>query len=238
MKYKTIYADPPWTETGGGKIRRGADRHYPLMKTHAILNLSPFIKDISEENCHLYLWVTNNFLSDGLRVMERWGFTYKTMITWMKDRFGLGQYFRGITEHCLFGVKGVLPYKVLGGKRQQGTTGFIAPRTKHSEKPGEMRLLIEKVSYPPYIELFARKESSGWDVWGNEVESILPVSRLNSTDVQDRRRFVGVTSVPNENQPPNVEPGKILKKCPSCGKPLVAISGGRFICMDSGKHKK
>jgi len=209
-QYNTIYADPPWSETGGGKIRRGADRHYPLMKTQEIMDMAGFVRSISNENCHLYLWVTNNFLQDGFRVMEHWGFVYKTMVTWMKDRFGLGQYFRGITEHCLFGVKGVLPYKTIGGKRQQGTTGFTAPRLKHSQKPEEMRQLIEKVSYSPYIELFARQETEGWDVWGNEVKSILPASRPNSTDVQDRRRFVGDTSVPNENQPPNVEPGKIV----------------------------
>jgi len=80
-KYKTIYADPPWSETGGGKIRRGADRHYPLMKTSEIIAMSPFVKGLAEENCHLYLWVTNNFIQDGFKVMERWGFTYKTMIT-------------------------------------------------------------------------------------------------------------------------------------------------------------
>lgn len=211
MRYKTIYADPPWSESGGGKIRRGADRHYPLMSTREILSMSPFIGDISEANCHLYLWVTNNFLQDGFKVMERWGFTYKTMITWMKDRFGLGQYFRGITEHCLFGVKGVLPYKTLDGKRQQGVTGFTAKRLKHSQKPEEMRQLIEKVSYPPYIELFARKETPGWDVWGNEVESTLPVISPPETvgaeqPFGDAKIVSTQSSVrPNENPPRNDE---------------------------------
>ena len=80
------------------------------MKTKDIIQLP--VHDLADENCHLYLWVTNNHLIDGLKVMQAWGFKYKTMITWTKDRFGLGQYFRGITEHCLFGVKGTLPYKV------------------------------------------------------------------------------------------------------------------------------
>ena len=81
-KYKTIYADPPWMESGGGKIKRGADRHYPLMKTKDIIELP--IHNLAEDNCHLYLWVTNNFLIDGLEVMKSWGFTYKNKITWVK----------------------------------------------------------------------------------------------------------------------------------------------------------
>ena len=170
MKYHTIYADPPWLERGGGKIKRGADRHYPLMKTSEIMALD--IASICEDDAHLYLWVTNNFLPDGLKVMEAWGFRYVTTITWMKDRKGLGQYFRGITEHCLFGVKGHLPYKLdENGKRCQGLTGFTAPRTEHSRKPEEMRDMIRRVSYGPYVELFARAPHEGWDVWGNEVET-------------------------------------------------------------------
>ncbi len=92
------------------------------------------------------------------------------MITWFKDKAGLGQYYRGITESCLFGIRGHLPYKTRDGKRQQGLTGFTAPRTEHSRKPAEMRAMIEKVSYGPYLELFAREEHEGWDVWGNEVD--------------------------------------------------------------------
>jgi N6-adenosine-specific RNA methylase IME4 len=175
MKFNTIYADPPWMERGGGKIKRGADRHYPLMKTSEIMALP--IQNIASENCHLYLWVTNNFLPDGLMVMKAWGFRYVTTITWIKDRIGLGQYFRGITEHCLFGVKGHLPYKVIDGKRQQGKTVIVAPKGQHSEKPEEMRQMIEKVSYGPYIELFARKASPGWCVWGDQIQSDIEIKR-------------------------------------------------------------
>lgn len=166
-KYKTIYADPPWHESGGGKIKRGADAHYALMKTKDICLLP--VQNLAESNAHLYLWVTNNFLEDGLKVIHAWGFEYKTCITWMKEKIGLGQYFRGITEHCLFAVKGNLPYKCTDGKRQQGRTGFIAPKSIHSKKPEEMRQMIEKVSYMPAIELFARKHTEKWDCWGNEV---------------------------------------------------------------------
>lgn len=168
-KYKTIYADPPWPEKGGGQIKRGADKHYPVMSVLDIRLMASFVQALSEDNCHLYMWVTNNYLPDGLKVMAAWGFEYKTMITWMKDRFGLGQYFRGLTEHCLFGVKGNLPYKVVDDVRQQGVTGFMAPRGEHSVKPEDMRQMIEKVSYAPFLELFARRETPGWDVWGNEI---------------------------------------------------------------------
>lgn len=114
---------------------------------------------------------TNNFLLDALDVIKAWGFTYVTTITWMKDRAGLGQYYRGMTEHCLFATtEKRLPYKIGdNGRRCQGVTGFVEPRREHSRKPDTMREMIECVSYAPRIELFARQEAPGWDVWGNEV---------------------------------------------------------------------
>jgi N6-adenosine-specific RNA methylase IME4 len=180
-KYKTILADPPWQELGGGKIKRGADRHYNTMSIKEICDLN--IKDLSEDNAHLYLWTTNNFLRKSFDVIDAWGFRYVTTITWMKDRFGLGQYFRGLTEHCLFCVRGNLPYKTLeNGKRAQGLTGFTAPRTAHSKKPIEMYQMIEKVSYWPYLEVFARdKYNHNWDVWGNQIECDLEI-QMNNLD--------------------------------------------------------
>lgn len=166
--YKTIYTDPPWPEHGGGKIKRGADRHYELMKVKDIIALP--VGDLADsEGCHIYCWVTNNYLPAGLETLAAWGFRYVTMITWTKDKIGLGQYFRGLTEHCLFAVRGSLPYKIINGKRQQGVTGFYAPKGQHSEKPEQMRQMIEVVSYAPRIELFARQSAPGWDTWGNEV---------------------------------------------------------------------
>ena len=167
--YDIIYADPPWKEAGGGKIKRGADRHYPLMKTADIAALP--VRNLTAENAHLYLWTTNNFLRDAFDVIDAWGFKYVTTITWVKDRFGLGQYFRGQTEHCLFAVKGFVPYKTLNGIRQQGRTVFHAPRQQHSVKPEEMREMIEKVSDRPgfnKLEMFARRPAPGWDLFGNE----------------------------------------------------------------------
>lgn len=182
-KYRTIYADPPWPEYGGGKIKRGADRHYPLMSIKAIIQLGDALQEhIADDGCHLYLWVTNAHLANGFLVMDRWGFDYKTTITWCKNRFGLGQYYRGQTEHCLFGVRGRLPYRTTdAGKRSQGVTVIHAPRTTHSAKPNEMRHMIEKVSHAPRLELFARHKTEGWNVWGNEVRSdIVLANRLRA----------------------------------------------------------
>ncbi len=180
MNYQIVYADPPWKESGGGaRFKRGADRHYPLMSTEDIAALN--VPSIVDDDAHLYLWVTNNFLMDGLYVLKRWGFRYITCITWVKDRFGLGQYFRGATEHCLFGVRGHLPYLIKDGKRAQGTTVIHAPRGRHSAKPDAMRALIERVSGSPErrkIELFARERHPGWDVFGNEVESSIELSHV------------------------------------------------------------
>ncbi len=178
-KYKTIYTDPPWKESGGGKIKRGADAHYPLMTTKEICEMP--IQQIADDNCHLYLWTTNNFLQDAFKVIEAWGFKYITCITWIKDKQGLGQYYRGLTEHCLFARKGMLPYKIIDGKRQQGLTGFYAPKEEHSKKPDTMRQMIERVSYSPRIELFARQKFPGWDCWGDEVSDDFVVQSSHKT---------------------------------------------------------
>lgn len=169
--YSTILADPPWPERGGGKIKRGADRHYPLMSIDALAGMSAFVRRITNPDCHLYLWATNNYLNDAiLRILPAWDFRYVTLITWYKTGGpGLGQYFRGVTEHVVFGVRGSPPYRQgPDGKRAQGRTGFKAPRARHSEKPDKIREWAELVSHPPRIELFARSLYPGWDAWGNE----------------------------------------------------------------------
>jgi hypothetical protein len=119
--------------------------------------------------CHAeYSWVTNNFLLDGFEVCAAWGFRYVTMITWAKDRVGLGQYFRGQTEHCLFAVRGSLPYKLdADGGRLQGSTLLAAGRAAHSRKPHAMYEVIERVSYGPMLEMFGRNERHAWDCWGS-----------------------------------------------------------------------
>ena len=169
-EFTTIYADPPWLETGGGKIKRGADKHYDLLKTSEIIAMESEVKRVTTDNSHCYLWVTNNFLPDGLKVLNAWGYKYKTVITWVKPTIGIGQYFRGMSEHCLFGVRGVFPYRLdERGKRMQGRTIINAPKQEHSKKPNEMRQMIEKVSYSKYLELFGRgKAPENWIFWGYE----------------------------------------------------------------------
>ena len=174
LKYKTVYADPPWFESGAGKIKRGADRHYNLLHTQDIIDI--FKQIPIDDNAHLYLWVTNNFLKDGLMVIDSLGFRYVTNIVWVKDRFGLGQYFRGQHEICLFAVKGRLPYKHKTDPNRSccsETTVISARRTRHSKKPVEMYDKIEKTSYPPFIELFARERHDGWDCFGDEVNDTI-----------------------------------------------------------------
>jgi N6-adenosine-specific RNA methylase IME4 len=134
------------------------------------------VREIVAEQAHLYLWTTNNYLPSALIVMETWGFAYKTCITWAKTsmKLGLGQYFRGMTEHCLFGTRGpALPYRVrTDGKRAQGTTLILAPRGEHSVKPAKVYEYAELVSYEPRLELFARQKRQGWTVWGLEAPAV------------------------------------------------------------------
>lgn len=129
--YGCCIADPPWNETGGGRIKRGADRHYPLMTTKEICALGKsFVKLVMKSDSHLYLWVTNNFLEDGFEVLKAWGYSYVTKIEWLKEgKPGLGQYFRGRTESVLFARRGCPPYRInpATGKRAQGDTGFETP---------------------------------------------------------------------------------------------------------------
>jgi len=159
-KYKTILADPPWKYGNGWGW--GASKYYSLMSLDEIKNLQ--IDNISYINCHLYLWCPNGMLPSGLEVMKSWGFEFKTVITWVKNRSIFGYYFKGQTEQLLFGVKGKLPPQ----DRKQVTI-INGKVTKHSKKPDQQYPIIESVSPFPRIELFARSKREGWDVWGNEV---------------------------------------------------------------------
>jgi N6-adenosine-specific RNA methylase IME4 len=157
------------------------------MKTDDIISLLK--KDISpliENDAHIYIWATNNFLKDGFKIMEALGFRYITCITWNKNSIGLGQYFRGKTEHCLFGIKGKLPYKIINGKRAQGVTGFYEDKRKHSQKPNEMRKMIEKVSYAPFLEVFARESFNGWDSYGNEKTCLYIINQIQDDKEQQQ----------------------------------------------------
>lgn len=176
-KYQIIYADPP-LDYGLMKSRKQRHRggnpqsHYKTMSTSEIINLP--IKQICEDTSCLFLWTTNPKIRDGLWVMSEWGFKYQTIITWVKitrngeiSRNGLGFYFRGATEHLLFGTRG--NFRIPTSRRLPNV--ILAERGKHSSKPRETYKLIEYVTDGKRIELFARQKVDGWDCWGNEVES-------------------------------------------------------------------
>lgn len=180
-RYQIIYADPPWQykENWGN----GSNEHtYPSMSFEEIKKL--WISSIADDNAHLYLWVTNPFIKEGLELCSAWGFNYKTLITWVKQypsgshEMGMGYYFRSCTEHMIFGVRGK---KKVSNKTTRNLFYAINPR-KHSQKPVEAYELIERSSDGNKLELFARNKREGWDVWGNEVESDI---KLLSYDPQN-----------------------------------------------------
>ncbi len=182
-KFRTVLADPPWPfKNRTGKMAPEHKRlyRYPTMSLEEIKNLP--VKEIVDEQAHLYLWVPNALLKEGLEVLEAWGFEYKTNIVWYKvrkdggpDRRGVGFYFRNVTELVLFGVRGNL--RTLDPGRRMPNI-IVAPKTVHSRKPEEIYRIIELCSPGPYIELFARSERAGWTVWGNEVDKFPPSSSL------------------------------------------------------------
>lgn len=169
-KFKTVLLDPPWNERGGGKIKRGADKHYPLLSTPDIIKTIYQCEHWNNVHnvAHMYLWVTNKFLQDGLQVMSALGFRYVTNFVWVKDRIGLGQYFRGQHEICLLGTRGLGAAK-LRTNRKNLPSVLLAPRSAHSSKPDESFDLIENRSEGPYLEIFSRQKRKNWIVWGNEI---------------------------------------------------------------------
>ena len=173
-KYQIIYADPPWsyrfTSPTGSKrpnYANGASDYYETMTLEQIKALP--VQEISDKNSALFLWATNPMMPEAFEVMEAWGFRYKTLLTWHKERCkGMGYWFRGHTEHLLFGIRGDVK-----AFRSLNHNILKLPVGKHSEKPEEFRDLIDEATpnMNPKIELFSRKKVLGWDAWGNEVES-------------------------------------------------------------------
>lgn len=173
-KFGTILADPPWrfqNRTGKMAPEHVRLRRYPTMTFREIEELP--IAEFAAEKSHLYLWVPNALIKEGLKVMEKWGFTYKTNIVWFKirkdggpDGRGVGFYFRNVTEFVLFGVKGSL--RTFKPGRTQVNL-IRARKREHSRKPDELYKIIEECSPGPYLELFARHPQEGWCQWGNEI---------------------------------------------------------------------
>lgn len=177
--YGTILADPPWRfNNRTGKM---APEHRRLSR-YTTLSLEEIeqipVYEIAAEKSHLYLWVPNALLAEGMKVLEKWGFEYKTNIIWHKvrkdggpDGRGVGFYFRNVTEMVLFGVKGNL--RTLQPGRKQVNI-VISRKREHSKKPEELYDIIEACSPGPYLELFARGLRKNWEQWGNEVKNYSP----------------------------------------------------------------
>ncbi len=173
-RFGAMLADPPWRFTNRtGKMAPEHRRlsRYGTMTTEEIAALP--VEPAAALTAHLYLWVPNALLPDGLAVMRAWGFAYKTNIVWHKvrrdggsDGRGVGFYFRNVTELLLFGVRGRNARTLAAGRTQ---VNYLATRKReHSRKPDEQYDLIERCSSGPYLELFARGNRLGWTSWGNQ----------------------------------------------------------------------
>ena len=187
-RFRTVLADPPWRfQNRTGKMAPEHRRlsRYGTMPLDQILELP--VAQIVQEKAHLYLWVPNALILEGLEVMRRWGFTYKTNIVWYKTRKdggpdgrGVGFYFRNVTELILFGTRGKNNRTLAPGRTQ---TNIIATRKReHSRKPDEQYDIIERCSPGPYLEMFARHQRRGWQHWGNEGPDNSPQLKLLTRD--------------------------------------------------------
>lgn len=199
QRFRTILADPPWRfQNSTGKV---APQHRRL-KRYDTLSLDEIrsipVSQAVEETSHLYLWVPNALLPEGLSVMEAWGFTYKSNIVWHKirkdggsDGRGVGFYFRNVTELLLFGVRGKNARTLAPGRKQ---VNFVATQKReHSRKPDEIYKIIEECSCGPYAELFARGSRAGWSAWGNQAEDYFPDWSTYANHSQAKEKFSGNT---------------------------------------------
>lgn len=175
-RFETVLADPPWRfQNRTGKM---APEHRRLARYDTMtlddITAMPVAQTVNA-GAHLYLWVPNALLAEGLQVMEAWGFTYKTNLIWYKTRKdggpdgrGVGFYFRNVTEMVLFGVRG--SRRTLSAGRRQVNL-FTERKREHSRKPEKLYEIIEACSPGPYVELFARHPRPGWHQWGDELLS-------------------------------------------------------------------
>jgi N6-adenosine-specific RNA methylase IME4 len=193
--FGTVLADPPWrfvNRTGKMAPEHKRLARYSTLTADEICALP--VRDLVCEPSHLYLWVPNALLPDGLRVMQAWGFQYKSNIVWHKirkdggsDGRGVGFYFRNVTELLLFGVRGKNARTLPPGRSQ---VNMIATRKReHSRKPDEQYDLIEACSRGPFLELFARGTRPGWTFWGNQAdESYEPTWKTYSYNSKSVRK--------------------------------------------------
>lgn len=200
-EFNTILADPPWRfNNRTGKVAPEHQRllRYPTMTLGEISELP--VGRLANGESHLYLWIPNALLSEGLEVMRRWGFCYKTNLVWYKTRKdggpdgrGVGFYFRNVTELVLFGIKGST--RTLSPGRRQVNL-MKARKREHSRKPDELYDIIEACSPGPYLELFARHNRSGWTQWGNETVEVdnafyAATAGTQTRLLEERKKYTG-----------------------------------------------
>ncbi|HEX5501994.1 MAG TPA: MT-A70 family methyltransferase [Thermomicrobiales bacterium] len=174
-RFGAILADPPWrfaNRTGKMAPEHRRLSRYATMTLDEIAALP--VAELALPRSHLYLWVPNALVLEGLEVLRRWGFTYKTNLVWYKTRKdggpdgrGVGFYFRNVTELILFGTRGNLR-TLAPGRRQVNI--LVSRKREHSRKPDDLYEIIESCSPGPYLELFARHCRPGWTQWGNEID--------------------------------------------------------------------
>ena len=178
MKYQIIYADPPWKYGvwGKGSKKSALGKKYnknPLPLPYQTMSVDEIaslpVCEFADKNCELYLWTTQRYLPDAFKVVRDWGFKYCQTLTWCKKPMGTGQggIYCPTTEFILLGRVGKMPRV----DRINTTWWEVKRQTRHSKKPELFQDIIEQVTNPPRLELFARRKRLGWDCWGNEVES-------------------------------------------------------------------
>ena len=195
MKFRTILSDPPWQfQNRTGKVAPEHRRlyRYGTMDLPAIKELP--IAKVCAETAHLYLWVPNALLPDGIEVLRAWGFQYKSNLIWHKvrkdggsDGGGVGFYFRNVTEVLLFGVRGKNARTLDPGRKQVNL--FSTRKREHSRKPDEQYDIIEACSPGPFLEMFARGTRPKWTVWGNQADETYVPTRdtYSHNSATDRR---------------------------------------------------
>lgn len=179
-KYNIIYADPAWSfsnKNTGGNMKSGASNHYDTMSVKDMAKLP--IEDLAGDNCVLFMWWVGSQPEEAIELAKAWGFKLKTMtgFNWVKTTllgklfFGMGFWTRAGSECCLIAVKGK-PKRINAGIRSV----IMAPIDKHSKKPNIFRKeIIKLMGDIPRVELFAREQLEGFDVWGNEVENSITI---------------------------------------------------------------
>ena len=174
-RFACIYADPPWAYSNAATrasvvpMKNGSGKHGRKSVYKAVMSVDDIcdepVEQLAADESHLFLWTTTSFLPDAFRVIDAWGFNYKSNMVWVKPQMGIGNYVRVCHEHLLIAVK--------GGKRTNGKSQrswIEADRTKHSRKPDVFRHVVEQLSEGPFLEMYGREPIEGWTVYGNEIE--------------------------------------------------------------------